>query len=264
MSWNAEALQKGARRKPREGAAGPPVRNKSAKLSPGAADAGRSAHPRAAHPGCAIAEGQAAGFATLKSRRSLSFKLRKTCRLSFSDCASGMCSSRVSRPTGISGSGGQLSGLLPTGGPAALSGSFCGAHFRHAKAFENVPDLYVVEVRNACATLKSGAYFTGVILETLQRTELRSVNHGAIAQYAHLRVTLQDAVDHVAAANRTRPFHSHSLAHFRPAQICFRDHRLEQAFHSLLQLVRNFVNDRVRPDVHMILLGQGQRLAVRP
>src|ERR1700733_13968614 len=41
--------------------------------------------------------------ATLNSLRSLSFKLRSTCLLSLSDCASGMCSSRVSKPTGMSG-----------------------------------------------------------------------------------------------------------------------------------------------------------------
>src|SRR6266853_5442528 len=143
---------------------------------------------------CHVSWCSSSATATLKSRRSLSFKLRKTCRLSFSDCASGMCSSRVSRPTGISGSGGQLGGLFPAGGPAALSGSFCGAHFRYAKAFENVADLYVVEVGHACAALKSGAYFAGVILETLQGAELRRVNHLAIAPHAHLRVALQDAI----------------------------------------------------------------------
>src|SRR5216110_423436 len=36
---------------------------------------------------------------------SRSLRLRNTCLLSFSDCASGMCSSRVSKPTGICGSG---------------------------------------------------------------------------------------------------------------------------------------------------------------
>src|SRR5207302_8987829 len=43
--------------------------------------------------------------ATLKSRLRRSLRLRNTCLLSFSDCASGMCSSRVSKPTGICGSG---------------------------------------------------------------------------------------------------------------------------------------------------------------
>src|SRR5437879_13031779 len=107
-----------------------------------------------------------------------------------------MCSSRVSRPTGISGSGGQLRGLFLAGGPSALSGSFCGAHLRHAEAFENVADLYVVEVGNACAALKSRAYLAGVILETLQGAELRRVNYGVVAQHADLCVALQDAIHH--------------------------------------------------------------------
>src|SRR6266404_2428154 len=119
--------------------------------------------------------------ATLNSRRSLSFKLRKTCRLSFSDCASGMCSSRVSRPTGMCGSGGQLGGLFLAGGPAALPGSFCGAHLRDREAFEDVTDLDVVKISNAGAAFKTSAYFAGVILEAFQRTELRCVYHHTLA-----------------------------------------------------------------------------------
>src|SRR5258708_19138955 len=95
--------------------------------------------------------------ATLKSRRSLSFKLRRTCRLSFSDCASGMCSSRVSRPTGMSGSGGQPGGLFLTGGPAALSGGFRGAHLGNAEAFQDIADLHIVEIGHARAALKTSA-----------------------------------------------------------------------------------------------------------
>src|SRR6266849_1458543 len=202
--------------------------------------------------------------ATLNSRRSLSFKLRKTCRLSFNDCASGMCSSRVSRPTGMCGSGGQLGGLFLTGGPAALSGGFRGTDLRDRETFKDVADLDVIEISNARAAFKTRAYFAGVILEALQRTELRSVNHRTIAQHSHLRLALQDPVDHVAACDRTRSFDSERIAHFRAAQVCFRDYRLKQAFHGLLQLVGNFVDDRVRADVHMFLLRQVQRLAVRP
>src|SRR5712664_4313843 len=120
--------------------------------------------------------------ATLKSRRSLSFKLRRTCRLSFSDCASGMCSSRVSKPTGMCGSGGQLGGLSLTSGTDALSGGFRGAHLGNAKAFQDVADLYVVEIGDARAAFKPSADFAGVIFESLQRVELRRVDDRPIAQ----------------------------------------------------------------------------------
>src|SRR6266852_3307171 len=140
--------------------------------------------------------------ATLKSRRSLSFRLRRTWRLSFSDCASGMCSSRVSRPTGMSGSGGQLGGLSLAGGTDALSGGFRGAHLGNAEAFQDIADLHVIEIGDARAALKTSADFAGIILEPLQGVELRRVDDRPIAQHADLCVALQDAFDHVAARNR--------------------------------------------------------------
>src|SRR5712692_11658197 len=203
---------------------------------------------------CHVSWCSSSATATLKSRRSLSFRLRRICRLSLSDCASGMCSSRVSRPTGMYDSGGQLGGLFLTGGPAALSGGFRSAHLGNAEAFQDIADLHVVEIGDTYAALKSSTNFAGVILESLQGVELRRINHSTFTQYADLRVALQDAIDHVAARNRPRALDAERVAHFRTAQIRFRDHWLEQAFHGLLQLVGNFVDDRVRADVHMFLL----------
>src|SRR6267154_5337822 len=179
---------------------------------------------------CHVSWCSSSATATLKSRRSLSFKLRRTCRLSFSDCASGMCSSRVSRPTGMWHSGGQSGGLfLAGGGPAALSGGFRGAHLANAEAFQDIADLDVVEISDTCAAFKTSANFAGVILEALQRVELRRIDHRAFTQHAHLRVALQDAIDHVAARNRARALDAERVAHFRAAQIRFRDYRFEQA-----------------------------------
>src|SRR6266849_5763619 len=203
---------------------------------------------------CHVSWCSSSATATLKSRRSLSFKLRRTCRLSFSDCASGMCSSRVSKPTGMSGSGGQLGGLFLAGGPAALSGGFRGARLGNAKAFQDIADLHVVEIGGSRAAFKTSAYFGCVILESLQRAELRCVNHNSFAQHAHLRVALQDAIGHVAARNRSRALDAERVAHFRPAQVRFRDHRLEQSFHGLLQFVGYFVDNVVRANVHVFLL----------
>src|SRR5712692_3190820 len=139
---------------------------------------------------CHVSWCSSSATATLKSRRNLSFKLRRTCRLSVSDCASGMCSSRVSRPTGMCGSGGQLGGLFLGGGPAALSGGLRGAHFCNAEAFQDIADLHVVEIGDARAAFKTSADFAGVVLEPLQRAELRSVNHHSFTQHADLRVAL--------------------------------------------------------------------------
>src|SRR5713226_1494574 len=155
---------------------------------------------------CHVSWCSSSATATLKSRRSLSFKLRRTCRLSLSDCASGMCSSRLSRPTGMCDSGGQLGGLFLAGGPAALSGGFRSAHLSNAEAFQDIANLHVVEIGDACAAFKPSANFAGVILESLQRVEFRSVDHRAFTQHADLRVAFQDAIDHVAPRNRPCAF----------------------------------------------------------
>src|SRR5258708_26678707 len=143
---------------------------------------------------CQVSWCSSSATATLKSLRSLSFKLRRTCRLSFSDCASGMCSSRVSRPTGMWHSGGQSSGLFLAGGPAALSGGFRSAHLANAEAFQDIADLDVVEIGDARPAFEASADFAGIILESPQRVELRRVDDRPIAQPANLRVALQDAI----------------------------------------------------------------------
>src|SRR3984885_1627250 len=177
--------------------------------------------------------------ATLNSLRSLSFKLRSTCLLSLSDCASGMCSSRVSKPTGMSGpyfivtrdrdlptpSGGEL---LAPGRRSALSRGFGGRKLGHLEAFQNVADLDVVEVRDADAALEPGTNFARVVFETLQRTQLRRVDYRFIAQHAHLRIALEDAVDHVATGDRSQAFDAERVANFRAAQIRLLHDRLEQ------------------------------------
>src|SRR5258708_16854229 len=101
-----------------------------------------------------------------------------------------MCSSRVSRPTGMWHSGGQSGGLFLAGGPAALSGGFRGAHLANAEAFQDIADLDVVEIGDACAAFKTSANFAAVILEALQRIQLRRIDHRPFTPNAHLRVSL--------------------------------------------------------------------------
>src|SRR5207302_8165333 len=97
-----------------------------------------------------------------------------------------------------------------------------GAHLGNAEAFQDIADLDVVEIGYARAAFKTGTHFAGIILESLQRVELRRVNHRSVAQHAHLRVAFQDTVDHVTARDRSRAFDAERVAHFRAAQVCFR------------------------------------------
>src|SRR5216683_3652822 len=85
-------------------------------------------------------------------------------------------------------------------------GGFRGAHLRYVEAFENVADFHIVEVGHARAAFESCPHFAGVILEALQRAELRRVNDRAVADHPNLRVALEDAVQDVAARHRARAF----------------------------------------------------------
>src|SRR6202140_4626996 len=87
-----------------------------------------------------------------------------------------MCSSRVSKPTGMSGSRGTDSGLSARRWGAALRGRFRGAHLCHLEAFQDIANLHIIEIGDARAALEPGAHFAGIVLEALQRTELGGVH----------------------------------------------------------------------------------------
>src|ERR1700730_10042978 len=104
-----------------------------------------------------------------------------------------MCSSRVSKPTGMSGSEGQFPvrcettrRLFTRRRRTALRGGLRGAEFRHLEALQDVADFHVVEVGNARAALETGAHLAGVVLEAFERAELRRVGHRAIPQDPNL------------------------------------------------------------------------------
>src|SRR5690348_5604056 len=159
---------------------------------------------------------------------------------------------------------GKAGGLFLAGGRTGLSGSFRGAHLGDIETFQDVADLNVVEVGYPRTAFKAGAHFTGIVFEAFQGTQLRCINHCAVANHPNLRVALEDAIHHVAACNGARALYAEGVAHFRAAQESLRYDRLEQAFHGLLDFVRNFVNDVVRAHVHVFLLRQVCRFAVRP
>src|ERR1700716_3954030 len=118
----------------------------------------------------------------------------------------------------------------------------------HMKALENIPNLDVVEVGNACAALKSGAHFTCVVLEPAERTDAPGVNHNAFAQHADFGVTLEHTIQNVAARDHADALDAERVPHFGPAQMSFLEDRIEQAGHGLFDLVGDFVDERVRAD----------------
>src|SRR6202043_2116185 len=100
-----------------------------------------------------------------------------------------------------------------------------------AKALQEVADFHVVEVCNARSALKSRAHLAGIILEALQRAELRRVDDRTIAHNANLRVAFEHAVHYVASSDGTCALYAERIPYFGAAQIGFLDDGLKQAFH---------------------------------
>src|SRR5258707_2420440 len=159
---------------------------------------------------------------------------------------------------------GTAASLFFSGGDARLSRSFRRGKLLHVEAFQDVADLYVVEVGDAGAALKAGAHFARVIFEALERIKLRRVNDGSITHNSYLRVTLEDAVHDVTTGDCAGTFDPERVANFPATEIVLLKDRLEQAFHGFFELVGNFINDVVHADVDFFLLRKFSRLALRP
>src|SRR5260370_36945831 len=115
--------------------------------------------------------------------------------------------------------GGQSGFFFLRGGPAALSGGFRGAHLANAEAFQDIADLDVAEIGDACAAFKTSANFAGVVLERLKGVELRRIVHRAFTQNAHWRVASRDSTDRVPAGDLLRASGPERVRHVRPAEV---------------------------------------------
>src|SRR3954466_10658651 len=101
-----------------------------------------------------------------------SFKRRTTIRLSFSECASGMCTSRVRSAMTV--------GTIPH-----LAGA-CGLYAFHEEGFDGISDLEIIVIVNADTAFISAGHLRHVVLEALQRSDLAFEYHHVIAQQSNL------------------------------------------------------------------------------
>src|SRR6202045_5278251 len=145
----------------------------------------------------------------------------------------------------------------------AFGGGFRGRNLGYLEAFQNIANLYVIEIGDARAALKPGANFADVVLKAFQGTELGGVNHGPVTQHANLPVAFEHAIHDVATSHSPGAFDAEGVANFGAAQVGFGDDRFEQAFHGLFNFVGNFVNDGVGANVDMLLLREIRGLAIR-
>src|ERR1700681_650141 len=145
----------------------------------------------------------------------------------------------------------------------AFGGGFRGRNLGYLEAFQNIANLYVIEIGDARAALKPGANFADVILKAFQGTELGRVNHGPVTQHANLPVAFEHAIHDIAAGDGAGALDAEGVANFGAAQVGFGNDGLEQAFHGLFNFVGDFVNDGVGANVDMLLLREIRRFAIR-
>src|SRR5437762_1468762 len=187
---------------------------------------------------------------TLKLPRSLSFRLRRTWRLSFSECAPSMRSSSVSVAIGTaSGNGLSCSGQL-------------GSDLLGCEGLDYIANFDVTVTGDADTALHTVAHFGDIVFEAAQRTDAPLVDHHVVAQQTHIGIALDHAIDHRATSDGSDLGHSEGVADFGAAKVCFLDRRFEQSEHGFLDLVLQLVDDRMQADVNLLLFGEFLRFAL--
>src|SRR6185436_10408993 len=202
--------------------------------------------------------------ARTRSRRR-SFIERTTCRLSFSDCAAGRCSSKRTMPTTMRP---PLSAISPAPSPAPGSvRARTSERARQLLDLERLEPVAFLELAVAIqrdAALEALLDFLHVVLEALERRHAAGPQRLVPAHEPDLLATGDLAGRHHAAGHDhalREPEHLTDLggAEHDLLQLGLQ-HALERELHVLLRLV----DDVVESDLHLLALGQLARAPVRP
>src|SRR5260370_37189178 len=190
---------------------------------------------------------------TLKRLWRRSFKLFSTWRLSLSDWQAPRCSSHVITPT--------TTGSTALRRPPGLERA---SDLLDPVGLEQVADPYIIEVLDPHAALEDLTHFPDVLLEALERRQGPVVHLDAVADHAHPCRSGDHARAHEAAGDRAHLGDLEQLAHLRLAQHDLLLLRCEHPFHRRLHLFHRLVDDAVGADLHLLALGRGARVRVRP
>ena len=79
----------------------------------------------------------------------------------------------------------------------------------------------------------------------------------AVAHNAHLRIAAHLAVLHICAGNGAHAAYLERVPHAYAAQLNFLEHGLEQALHSILDILYRVIDYAVKSYIHVFLFGQG-------
>src|SRR5208337_3889971 len=152
--------------------------------------------------------------------------------------------------------------------PGRWSGSFLnerlGRYPLGNEVLDDISHFDVAIVGDGDAAFHAVPHFADVFLEASHRTDLAFEHNHVVAQQAHFGIALDDAVSDVTAGHSTHFRNTESVAHLGASEVGLFDDRLEQSGHGALDFILKLVNDRVQADVHLFLLRQFLRLALRP
>src|SRR5208283_1037322 len=172
---------------------------------------------------------------TLKWARSRSFRLRTTCRLSLSDCAASMRSSRVRKAIIRSLVVGRSSlAKLQRANDQRRTTNDCS--LRHGfgrdllghEGLNHIADFDVAIVGDGDATFHPVGNLAGIILETAQRSDFALEDNHIVAQQADLGIALDEASGNRASSDRPNLGNAEGLFYLGAALIGFLNRRFQQ------------------------------------
>src|SRR4051794_28618621 len=126
-----------------------------------------------------------------------------------------------------------------------------------------VPGLDVLVVGQHDTALEARQDLAHVVAHPSQGADLAVVDDRAVTDEAHLRAARDAALGDHAARDGADPRGTEGLAHLDLAHDVLDGLRGEHALHGVPQFVDRAVDDRVRPDLHALAVGQGARVAHR-
>src|SRR5437016_3759938 len=118
-----------------------------------------------------------------------------------------------------------------------LRDSDFGGDFLGYEGLDYVASFHVVEIRDSDAAFHAVSDLAGVVLEALQRTDFAFVNLDAITHQAHIRIALDQAIQHVTTGDSADLGHAEGLTYFSATQVSLLDDRLKQARHGFPDLI---------------------------
>src|SRR5215475_7249134 len=124
------------------------------------------------------------------------------------------------------------------------------------EGFDDVAELVIVETFDGDAAFVSLLHFADVIFEAAQTADVTFEDDHVVADQAGMRRAFDRAVRHHAAGDRADLRHADDVADFGLADDGLFGCGFHQPEHRVADLFFHLIDDRVQPDVHVLLFGR--------